>query len=343
MSRVMGTSLQRRGRQSNNGGDNSAIEPVVADDNSSHGVSQQALLGSNVQENNNRNGGNNEDDGSNDGNMRRGDKCFKVVPKRTRWGRIRAEFVAGALWVFFTLWILFASRIRALQMSMPWWWVSAFPSDGNRLFLVMLALVMGVWDLFTFARGTMLNPVVTVSQAVAGRLSFGDAFACIVAQFAATTFGAAAVRASARVIFTGKSVMGGDEVSSAFAPPIPHPEAHWMTAAAAEAASTAALCVLTLSMRGGEQHPVARFRRWLISVFVVLSSIAASSEWSGACMNPALALALTLLNRSWADHHFFVYWLSPLAGALAAAAFHVTVVDRYFPHDPDVSATSSVY
>jgi len=150
--------------------------------------------------------------------------------------------------------------------------------------------------------GAHLNPAVTLAFWLVGRLRTRVALGYVLAQLAGGALGAVALR--------GWGAMGA---SVAYAATLPgHGE--W-AAVLGEAAATFALIAGLLAFLG---HP--RLRRFTPALFPPLYALLVWIEapLSGASTNPARSLGPGLVAGAMGG--WWVYWLGPLAGTIAAVA-----------------------
>ncbi|KAI0558296.1 Aquaporin transporter [Gracilaria domingensis] len=218
------------------------------------------------------------------------------------------EYVAVVLWTFSVLWLFFLSDTEFLRSINPN--LKRFPP--SQLFLSALACVMGVWELFGLSFGSPVNPAITLSLFMSGKLAADDAFVMTVAQFLGHIFATLLVRRGAEMMFEGEAL-------ARFAPPQPHEGLSYVGAVAIEMGITFSMCVLALSLDSifGKR---AVIKKWSVMTSITIAMVAGAGEWTGACMNPAMSLALSLLHNLWKNQE--IYWIGPISGALLAAGLH---------------------
>lgn len=239
--------------------------------------------------------------------------------KRTRIRLICDELVGVTLWIGSVTCIVVATQSALLHDVMP----ALRGGDRLQMFLCGLVAALAVWQWLDLARGSCINPAVALAQYLAGFLQLADFAIIVLCQFVATVIGTAAVRAAL-----------ADHVVHVLAPPQPHVDVHWTLAVAVEAACTAVICLLSLSLPRFV-HPAAPVRHWFISTVVLVAVMATAADWTGSCMNPAVSFALAFLHQNW--HMQSVYWVGPAIGAIAAAAFHTFAIEKRYlltgPHN----------
>ncbi|CAN8062168.1 unnamed protein product [Agarophyton chilense] len=218
------------------------------------------------------------------------------------------EYLAVVLWTCSVLWLFFLSDTEFLRSINPS--LKRFPP--SQLFLSGLVCVMGVWEIFGLSFGSPVNPAVTLSLFLAGKLSIDDAIVMAVAQFLGHLFGTLLVRRGAEMMFER-------EAHARFAPPQPHEGLSYKGAVAIEMGITFLMCVLALSLDSifGKR---AIIKKWSVMTSITIAMVAGAGEWTGACMNPAMSLALSLLENLWKNHE--IYWIGPISGALLAAGLY---------------------
>lgn len=205
------------------------------------------------------------------------------------------------------------------------------------VFLLLLSLFMLLWDVVGLAGlGSQLNPAVTLAHGLAGKTGLVDSLIRSVIQTVVTLVIVFLLSSSSLSSSSSSEPMPWSSLPVALPtlppmPPVPepHPDAHWMHAALFEALATAVLAAIAMSLPHVIDPRARRFTLWLASSLLASGAALAAQDWSGACMNPAFALALALVHRRWDTH--FVYWLGPLVGSAFAAVMHVVVVQRLFP------------
>ncbi|PXF42512.1 Aquaporin [Gracilariopsis chorda] len=225
------------------------------------------------------------------------------------------EYVAVVLWVCSTLAVFFLSDTEFLRSLNPN--LHRFPP--SQLFLSGLVIVMGVWEIFGLSLGSPFNPAITLSLLVAGKLTADDAVIMSVAQFLGHIFGTLLVRRGAEMMFER-------EAYSRFLPPQPSEQLSYSGAVMIEMGITFLTCVLALSLDSFFDKG-AVMKKWSIMTSITVAMLASAGEWTGACMNPAMSLALSLLENVWKSQE--VYWIGPIFGALlAAVSYRVCLVGR---------------
>ncbi|MGI0129431.1 MAG: MIP/aquaporin family protein [Thermoplasmata archaeon] len=165
--------------------------------------------------------------------------------------------------------------------------------------------------LFLSSSGAHLNPVVTLSLAMSGRISWREVPAYLIGQFAGAFVGSALVL----------GILGGSAHLGATVP------AHGdvVRALPSELARTAALdlAVFALADRGAGRG------RWRILLPPTVVGVATYliGPWTGSSLNPARTLAPAVLSGTYVD--LWVYLTAvPVGGLLIAALWRPRAVDR---------------
>jgi MIP family channel proteins len=148
--------------------------------------------------------------------------------------------------------------------------------------------------------GAHINPAVTLVMAVRGRLSWSLAPFYISAQLAGAT-AAAIVLAG----LFGRSTNLGATL----------PKVDLWQAFAVELLISFLLVVIVLSAIGDGSSPLPRIA-FVIGAYVGAAATL-TGPLTGASMNPARSFGPALLSDVWTHH--WLYWLAPIAGALAGA------------------------
>ena len=149
--------------------------------------------------------------------------------------------------------------------------------------------------------GAHINPAVTLAFWLEGRMRGGVALGYLLAQLAGGTIGAMPLR-----------LWGATGASIAYGATLPGPAGPWI-AVLGEAGSTFCLVAALLLFVG---HP--RIRRFTPALFPFLYALLVWLEapLSGTSTNPARSLGPALVAVDL--HGWWVYWLGPLVGTLAA-------------------------
>lgn len=152
--------------------------------------------------------------------------------------------------------------------------------------------------------GAHLNPVVTLAFWLQGRLHGDVAAGYVAAQVAGGMLGAVALRA-----------WGATGASVAYAATLPGPAGEW-AALLGEVAATFCLVAGLFAFLG---HP--RLRRFTPALFPPLYAVMVWLEapLSGTSTNPARSVGPALVAGVSAG--WWIYWLGPVAGAVAGVAF----------------------
>ncbi|KAM3955598.1 lens fiber major intrinsic protein [Aphomia sociella] len=170
-----------------------------------------------------------------------------------------------------------------------------------------LVVLMNV-QAFGATSGAHMNPAVTLSALLCGRLAPGAAAAYALAQLAGALlgFGALATLLPAAAL-AGQAGCTRPRVSAA-------------AALCVEAAMTGLLALLCCSLWA--QHDDARPDRTVPIKFglAIAGLVYAGGEMTGTSLNPVRSLAPAIFHNYWEDH--WVYWVGPLGGAALATLLH---------------------
>ncbi len=176
--------------------------------------------------------------------------------------------------------------------------------------------------------GAHINPVVTLAFLIEGKIRARHAAGYVVAQLAGAVAGCLPLLLWGRL---GESVAYGSTVPGSAYPV-------WL-AVVGETATTFALVILLLVFLGHKR--IRRYTPLLLPVLYALM-VFLEAPLSGTSTNPARSLGPAVVASDWRS--WWVYWLGPALGALAAVAAHrrtwlrvleVDVAKLYhFEHDP---------
>jgi aquaporin Z len=187
--------------------------------------------------------------------------------------------------------------------------MTAYPGGNWGVLGVAIAhgLALGTAITLTMTiSGGHLNPAVTIGLAAMRRVAPATALAYIAAQLAGAVLGAATLKALVPGT-TGGAVMYGTPAVSG-------------TLSLGAAVGVEALLTFFLmsavygSVIAQEKPPVAGYGIGITLLF----SIMAGGALTGGALNPARAFGPAVISGHWVAH--VVYWIGPIAGALAAAA-----------------------
>lgn len=233
------------------------------------------------------------------------------MPKMIERGALRlavTEFTAVTLWVSVSLLLFALSTSSLLHRLSPV--LRTFPPF--QVFLVGLVLVMAIWEFFGLSLGSPFNPSVTLSLAIARRITAQDAATMFFAQFSGHAFGVLLVRSLSSFAFS-------DTIENVFSPPQPHEKLSHGSAMIIEAIITASLCAVVLVI-DDILPKSATFKKFSIISTIIVVILSVFGEWTGSCMNPAMSFALSLHERRWSAHS--VYWVGPICGAVFAGVWY---------------------
>lgn len=187
------------------------------------------------------------------------------------------------------------------------------------LFLYVFLGLLIVWEALGLALGSSLNPVVSLCLFLAGDLPFASFLTVVPAQFIAHALAVGLVRRAMGEYWADALYL--------FAPPSPRNGLPFEKAVAFEACATAVLCIVSVSLH--HIIPTAPILRTGIIISVVIGLTSGGSEYTGACMNPAMHAALAFFDGRWDMHS--VYWIGPLVGACVVAGLHNLIFGRNHP------------
>ena len=187
-------------------------------------------------------------------------------------------------------------------------WLAAHPLAGRATFGVAMAVTAAsiVYSPWGARSGAHLNPAVTLTFAYLGKLSCGDAFAYVVAQFAGGAAG----------FFVISAVAGNALVAPPTHAIVTKPGPYGTGAAfAAEATMSFLLMSVVLTVSNASKR-ISRFTGCAAATLVALF-ITFEAPLSGMSMNPARTLASGLQGRDFTD--IWLYFAAPPLGMLVAA------------------------
>jgi MIP family channel proteins len=161
--------------------------------------------------------------------------------------------------------------------------------------------------------GGHFNPAVTVAVRLAGRIEWQTAAAYVLAQLA----GAVAAGLALRGIFPDAS-WGPTGIGT----PALDPSIGWAGGIAVEAILT---LLLVLTVFGTAIDPRAPRIGGLAIGLAVAADILVGGPLTGAAMNPARWFGPAVASGTFAD--WYVWWVGPLLGAIAAAAIYRYVLE----------------
>jgi aquaporin Z len=191
----------------------------------------------------------------------------------------------------------------------------ALPSADLRRALIGIAMgitAIGIiYSPWGKRSGAHLNPSVTLTFLVLGKVQRWDAMFYVLAQFVGGLLGVLSARWLLGMAFTG------DPVNYAVTQP-----GHAGVAVAffAEMVISFGLMLVVLAMSSSDR--LARYTG-LAAGMLVATYITLEAPLSGMSMNPARTLASALPGSMWA--HLWVYFTAPVTGMLGAAALHVSI------------------
>lgn len=215
------------------------------------------------------------------------------------------EFIGTALLVFFGCGITVAATILFSAAGMlPAAFASIISAVGFGLLTTILILAFG--DI----SGGHLNPVISLSLWVSGRMKGKDLIGYVIGQFAGGICGAALLAA----VIGGRTALGanGFEELSTFG------TGKWVVFLI-EAMMTFTLVWVVLAVRKTDRfEPSAAVYTGLATAAVYLFGY----PFSGASANPARSLGPALLQDGDAVQQVWMFILAPVAGALVASVIY---------------------
>lgn len=240
------------------------------------------------------------------------DSHSESVPSRSLLEDILREAFGVTIWTTLLLTVFVWTHLRT-----PFSTNLTLSPDVQ--FMTILLLLMTLWDFLGLSLGSTLNPALTLSihltctSSTTYSLSLLPLRLCV--QLISTLFSVYLVD----FLYEGSA-------THLLTPPHPLPGVHWFTATVSEAIATANVTLLALSVPValGGNGKIQGMKRWIVVNTLFVLGFNVSARWSGACMNPAIALATAVLHRQWTMHA--VYWVGPIVGSLLAALFHLYVI-----------------
>lgn len=190
-------------------------------------------------------------------------------------------------------------------------------SEGD---LLAIALAFGAAVAMVVAAtghisGAHINPAVTVSLMVTGKIKPPDAVAYCIAQLLGGVAGAAACDA---LLGSGAAFRGATLVTTSLITP--------MQGAAFEAVLT---FILVFVIFGTAVDMRSQKLPALFIGLAVTVDILVGGPYTNASMNPARSFGPAVIGNIWTNH--WVYWVGPLAGGIAAAVMYMAI---FLPRTP---------
>jgi aquaporin Z len=158
--------------------------------------------------------------------------------------------------------------------------------------------------------GGHVNPAVTVSLWVTGKINTARAGVYIVAQLLGATLGAFALRVTFPDTLWRAANLGT---------PVPAPGVSAGSAVVLEAILTFFLVFAVYGTAVDDRGPFAKLAGFPIGL-VLTMDILAAGPLTGAAMNPARAFGPALVSGTWTSG--WVYWIGPISGGVIAAAVY---------------------
>jgi aquaporin Z len=203
---------------------------------------------------------------------------------------------------------------------------AAFPQVGIGLLGVALAFGLTVVTM-AYAVGHIsgghFNPAVTLGCVAAGRTPAGDAVGYVIAQVA----GAIAAAAVLAAIATGKA--GFDLVASGFAANgyAAHSPGGYSLGAALISEFVMTFFFLMVILGATNRRAPAGFAPLAIGLALTLIHLV-SIPVTNTSVNPARSTGPALLVGGWALAQLWLFWVAPIAGAVAAGLVHRSLFER---------------
>ncbi|MEO8083314.1 MAG: MIP family channel protein [Ardenticatenales bacterium] len=170
-------------------------------------------------------------------------------------------------------------------------------------------VVMGMIYATGHLSGAHLNPAVTIGLWSTGRFPSGLVPTYLLGQIVGATT-ASACLALVRTRLTGDLSLG-----------VTTTQVGTVLGLGVEFLLTFALMFVIMAMATDDRAPVG-FAGLAIGVTVAFDALVGGSL-TGASMNPARSFGPALITQRW-DHHW-IYWVAPIAGALAAAHLYAWI------------------
>jgi len=217
------------------------------------------------------------------------------APKARVWRALVAELIATALFVFFAT----GGVVIALSYD---------PSAGALANLIVaftqaFALQIGVYYAANISGGH-LNPVVTLSFVLVGRMRFIVAFLYWIAQIVGAIIGSALLQAVIPDAFEGN--LGTTTLAAGYS---------GGRGVLLEAIMTFTL-VSTVYATAIDKIGFGKSAPFAIGLTIFLDIII-GWRFTGSSMNPARTLGPAIVSNTWTNH--WVYWVGPIVGSLIAA------------------------
>jgi glycerol uptake facilitator len=168
--------------------------------------------------------------------------------------------------------------------------------------------------------GCHINPAVTIALAATGRVDWGTALAYIVAQYLGALVGALGIVAMFGTTAATNSILGVTSFGASVSP---------VQAIIAEAIGTGILVFSIFGVAVDSRAPAG----WagLVIGLIVAGIIFVVGPVTGAALNPARALATTLIQAIFGGKAFYdqiyVYIIGPVVGGLAGAFAYVYIAN----------------
>jgi MIP family channel proteins len=192
---------------------------------------------------------------------------------------------------------------------------SVILNAAKQLDLVGVALAHGLAlaimvSITAHISGGHVNPAVTVSLWVTGKINTVRAGVYIAAQLLGATVGALALRATFPDALWRAANLGT---------PVPAPGVSAGSAVVLEAILTFFLVFAVYGTAVDDRGPFAKLAGFPIGL-VLTMDILAAGPLTGAAMNPARAFGPALVSGTWTSG--WVYWIGPVSGGVIAAAVY---------------------
>ncbi len=232
--------------------------------------------------------------------------------------RLLAEFVGTFALIFIGAGSIVASGIALPQAAIP----------GAGLVTIALAHGLTIATMVTavgHVSGGHFNPAVTVAAWVTRRIGTGEAAAYVLTQLAGGAAGAGLLRLAVPTEAWEPARLGATLVAPAVS------DAQAITI---EAVLTFFLVWVVFATAVDPEGAFGKIAGLAIG-FVIAMDIMMGGPFTGASMNPARSLGPALVQNEWGSA--WVYWVGPIAGALAAAVLYNSLLLDTAEDEEDVA------
>jgi aquaporin Z len=162
--------------------------------------------------------------------------------------------------------------------------------------------------------GGVFNPAISAALLVTRRLPVGKGLGYVAAQLLGGTLGALALRGVAPAGAVSATSLGATTLS---------PDTTALQGLGIEALLTGFLALAVFGTALDVKGPGGRFGAFAIGLTITLC-VLVGLPFTGAAINPARSLGPAIAAGVWSD--WWVYWIGPVAGAIAAAGLYEWVI-----------------